>query len=196
MNKIYLVVQGCYSDWDIVGYFKSRDDAERFCIKEQNKYDEPYVMTVDCLDGDIDLSDVKTLYEHDVLFDKTNNGWQMRNEPDRYKVYDGNKENIRANKIEPSPYYRVISGPYTRWIRITVNQDKFDRKKAEKIAQDILYQYLNLATDPFNSPDIVKIINDSLSAPQRAREEARVAEELRQKELAELARLKEKYENN
>lgn len=196
MNKIYLVVQGCYSDWDIVGYFTSRDDAERFCIKEQNKYNEPCVMTVDCLDGDIDLSDVKTLYEHDVFFDKTNNGWQMRNEPDRYKVYDSNEENIRANKIEPSPYYRVISSPYTSWIRITVNQDKFDRKKAEKIAQDILYRYLNFATDPFNSPDIVKIINEALSAPQRAREEAKAAEELKQKELSELARLKEKYENN
>ena len=189
MNKIYLIVQGCYSDWDIVGYFASKDDAERFCVKKQNSYDEPYVMTVDCLDNSIDLSDVKTLYEHEVLFDKTNNGQQMRNEPDGYRVYDGGKEDIRANGIEPAPFKNG-------WICITVNQDKFDRKRAEKIAQDILYRYLNLATDPFNSPDIVKIINDSLSAPQRAREEAKAAEELKQKELAELARLKEKYENN
>lgn len=189
MNKIYLAVQGYYSDWGIIGYFTSKDNAERFCIKEYNKYDEPYVITVDCLDEGIDLSDVKTLYEHEVLFDKTNNGWQMRDEPDRYKVYDGDKEDIRANKIEPSPYKNG-------WICITVNQDKFDRKKAEKIAQDILYQYLNLAEYPFNSPDIVKVINEALSAPQRAREEAKAAEELKQKELAELARLKEKYENN
>ncbi len=189
MNKIYLVVQGWYSDWNIIGYFTTKDDAERFCIKEQNKYDEPYVMSVDCLDGGIDLSDVKTLYEHQVLFDKTNNGWQMRNEPDRYKVYDGSKEDIRVNEIE-------VSNNRIKWICVTVNQDKFDRKKAEKIAQDILYQYLNLATDPFNSPAIVKAINESLSAPQRARKEAIAAEELKQKELAELARLKEKYENN
>ena len=189
MNKIYLVVQGWYSDWNIIGYFTTKDDAERFCIKERNKYNEPYVMSVDCLDGGIDLSDAKTLYEHRVLFDKTNNGWRMRNEPDRYEVYDGSREDIRVNKIK-------VPNNRMKWIMVTVNQDKFDRKKAEKIAQDILYQYLNLVSDPFNSPDIVKIINDSLSAPQRAREEARAAEELRQKELAELARLKEKYENN
>lgn len=189
MNKLYLVVQGCYSYWDIIGYFTDRDDAERFCVKEYDKYDEPYVKAVDCLDGGIDLADVKVLYEHEVLFDKTKDGWQMRNEPERYNVYDGNKYDIKANEIMPSP-------SSVKWIKVMVNQDKFNRKKAEKIAQDILYQYLSMAVNPFNSPNAVKLINDALSAPQRAREEARAAEELRQKELAELARLKEKYENN
>ena len=41
---------------------------------------------------------------------------------------------------------------------------------------------------------VLEAINYNLSAPQRAREEERKTTELREKEMAELARLKSKYE--
>ena len=66
--------------------------------------------------------------------------------------------------------------------------------QAEKIAQDILYQYLELSHGELYDQEALKTINDNLSAPQRAREEERKAAELREKEMAELARLKQKYE--
>ena len=71
-----------------------------------------------------------------------------------------------------------------------MNQDRFDRKKAEKIAQDLLYQYLEMRETTNNAQ---KKFNWILASPQRAREAARKAEALKQKELAELDRLKKKY---
>lgn len=181
-NKIYLVVQGYYSDWDIIGYFTDKSEAERFCVSQCDKYYSPYIKVVDCLDGGIDLSDVKVLYEHEVVFDKRGSTMVMRDEPDRYNVYGGN---IRANSVESKNF---------GWVAIKVNQKKFNRKKAEKIAQDILYQYLELSHGKSYDQDALKAINYNLSAPQRAREEDRKAAELREKEMAELARLKAKYE--
>lgn len=183
-NKIYLVVQGCYSDWDIIGYFTREEDASKFVISQYDRYDGPYVTAVDCLDGGIDLSNVEVLYEHEVMFDKVGGTMVMRNSPHSYKVYGGD---IRANSIYVSPYKQV------QWIHVKVNQKKFDRKKAEKIAQDIMYQYLAIARE-FNDKEAVETINYGLSAPQRARKEERKAEELRKTELAELERLKAKYE--
>lgn len=80
------------------------------------------------------------------------------------------------------------------WVEIKVNQKKFNRKQAEKVAQDILYQYLELSHGELYDQEAFKTINDNMSAPQRAREEERKAAELREKEMAELARLKQKYE--
>ncbi len=182
MGKIYLVVEGQYSDWYVVGYFTDKDDAERFCVSQHNKYDSPYVMTVGCLDGGIDLSGVKVLYEHKVVFDRCNGTMVMRDEPDRYEVYGGD---IRANSVF------AISNC---WVRVNVNQQEFNREKAEKIAQDILYQYLELSHGELYNNDALDAINYKLSAPQQAKEEERKAAELCEKEMAELARLKAKYE--
>lgn len=183
-NKIYLVVQGCYSGWNIVGYFTREEDANKFVVSQYDRYEEPYVMAVDCLDGGIDLSNVEVLYEHEVIFDKVDGTMVMRNEPQRYEPY---ADEIRANKVYPSSYKQA------KWIAVKVNQKKFDRKKAEKIAQDIMYQYLAIARE-FYDKEAAETINYGLSAPQRAREEERRAEELRKTELAELERLKAKYE--
>ena len=182
-NQIYLVVEGQYSDWHIVGYFTNKDNAERFCVSQHSKYDDPYVIVVDCLDGGIDLSGVKVLYEHEVVFDKRGGTMVMRNEPDRYNIYSGD---IRANSVRSMDF---------GWVAIKVNQKKFNRKQAEKIAQDILYQYLELSHGELYDQEALKTINYNLSAPQRAREEERKAAELREKEMAELARLKQKYED-
>lgn len=182
MGKIYLVVEGQYSDWHIVGYFTDKDDAERFCVLKYDVYDEPYVVAVDCLDGDADLSNVEMLYEHEVMFDKRGSTMVMRDEPDRYNVYGGE---MRANRVKAMGYH---------WIEVIVNQREFNREKAEKIAQDILYQYFELSNGEEYDKLALDTINYKLSAPQRAREEERKAEELREKEMAELVRLKAKYE--
>lgn len=181
-NKIYLVVEGQYNGWSIVGYFTNKDDAERFCVLRNNTYDEPYVKEVDCLDGGVDLSKVKVLYEHEVMFNRLNGTMVMRNEPDRYVIYGGD---IQANSV-------FALG--NCWVKVNVNQQEFNREKAEKIAQDILYQYLELSNGELYDQEALRAINYKLSAPQRAREEERKADELRKTELAELERLKTKYE--
>lgn len=182
MDKIYLVVEGQYIDWNIVGYFIDKDDAERFCVLKHDTYDEPYVKEVACLDGGVDLSNVEVLYEHEVVFDGNGRNMYMRVEPDRYEVYGGE---MRANRVKAMGYH---------WIAAIVNQREFNREKAEKIAQDILYQYLELSNGKEYDKLALDTINYNLSAPQRAREEEHKAEELRKTELAKLEWLKAKYE--
>lgn len=180
MPEIYLAVEGRYSSWHILGYFTNKDEAEKWCILKKDKYDEPYVLTVNCLDGKDDVSDVHLLYSHEVVFWYEHKSWNMVDEPDRYSVYSGD---VQANRID--------CGGLLNWIKVTVNQDRFDRKKAEKIAQDLLYQYLEMRETTKNAQNE---FNWMLATPQRAREAARKAEALKQKELAELDRLKKKYE--
>ena len=103
----------------------------------------------------------------------------MINEPVSYSVESG---------VVESSYIDFCG--WLQWITVTVNQDWFDRKKAEKIAQDLLYQYLEMRETTKNAQ---KEFNRMLAAPQRAREAAKKAETLKQKELAELDRLKKKY---
>lgn len=144
MNKTYVAISGCYSDWRIIGYFTNRDEAEIFCIKNVDKYDEPYVKTVDCLDGQFDVSGIDDLYyEYKIIFDKTENGWEMRhvgNDEEKYPdvvAYRGN--GFRSNKIYNDSIHTTIV--------ITVNRKDYDCKKAERVAQDILYQYLIVAKE-------------------------------------------------
>lgn len=137
MSKIYLVVQGYYSDWDILGYFTNKDEAEKWCILKSEEYYEPYVLTVNCLDGKDDVSDVHPLYSHKVMFKYNNGSWNMMNEPDRYSVYSGD---VQSNYID--------CGGWWNWIKVIVNQDRFDRKKAEKLPKICYISTLICAKQP------------------------------------------------
>ena len=70
--------------------------------------------------------------------------------------------------------------------------DKNDRKRAEKIAEDYLYELLSYGNGKATQENI-DIMNDKFAEPFRIEEQKRKEEELKKKELAELKRLKEKY---
>ena len=134
-----------------------------------------------------DLSLVSIGYRHRVLFDFDRIGckkWIIRDDddPDNYTCYLSNKK--QPNCIE------LGNG----WIRFNINIDKNDRKRAEKIAQDYLYELLSYG-DGIVTRENIGMMNDRFAEPFRIEEEKRKQEELRQKELAELKRLKEKYES-
>jgi hypothetical protein len=183
MQEIYVVMHANYSDWHINGFFTNKDDAEKWAT---TKGDCEIVQMVQCLDGKVDYSNVSLKYEHEIVFDHKDNTWKMRNEPDRYTTY--------INKYFRSNFIRAEHYMYNKWVAIRVNTESRDRSNAEKIAQDLLYQYLescygvpnNKATDAFNM---------MLSEEERNRLELQKQEKLRKKELAELERLKKKYES-
>lgn len=179
---IYGVFGGCYSDWYIVGYFNNRLDADKFCcVCGDGEY---YVEEMENLQGQKDLSKVSLKYDHEILFDYKNDNWVMRNEADRYKCYVG--EELRPNSIEKGNY---------GWVKFHINIAKDNRKLAEKIAQDYLYQLLAYGDSKKVYEENVKLMNDKFMEPYRIKEELREQEELKQKELAELDRLKKKYES-
>lgn len=180
---IYGVFGGCYSDWYIVGYFNNRLDAEKYCaVFGGGDY---YIMEIKNLNNKEDLSKITLKYEHEVVFDFINNEWVMRNEPDRYKFYADDE--LRPNIIRSSTRYD--------WVCFQVNINKNDRMLAEKIAQDYLAELLSYGASKKIYEKNIKLMNDKFAEPFKLRERQRKEEELKQKELVELARLKEKYES-
>lgn len=181
---VYGVFGGCYSDWYIVGYFNNRLDADKYCAAYGAG--EYYVEEIKDLTDERDLSGITLKYEHEVVFDFNGGTWVMRNEPNRYKFYVGDE--LRPNSIQNSSYRY-------RWVCFHINVEKDDRKLAEKIAQDYLYQLLAYGDSKEVYDKYVKLMNDQFIEPYKLKEKQKKEEELRQKELAELARLKEKYES-
>lgn len=178
---VYGVFGGCYSDWYIVGYFNNRLDADKYCAAYG--YNEYYVEEMKDLQDERDLSQISLKYEHEVVFDFIDDEWVMRDEPTRYNCYID--EELKQNRIEYCGF---------RWVSFAINIDKDNRKLAEKIAQDYLYQLLAYGGSKKINIEYVKLMNEQFAEPYRIKEELRKQEELKKKELAELARLKEKYE--
>ena len=79
------------------------------------------------------------------------------------------------------------------WVCFTVNIAHDDRKLAEKIAQDYLAE-LRSYGDGIVYQRNIDLMNEKFAAPFKEKERIRKEAELKEKELAELARLKEKYE--
>ena len=134
--KVYGIFNGEYSDWGVVGYYTSREEAEKRCAVHNNilGFDDEYVMELECLDGKMELPQKPLYYLHTVVFDNTEKGWVMRNDPERYKFSVEDYDEKESSTIED----RFV------WIAISVKARKGieDRKRVEKIAQDRLYKYL------------------------------------------------------
>lgn len=177
---VYGVFGGCYSDWYIVGYFNNRLDADKYCTAYGDG--EYYVEEMKDLQDEKDLSKITLKYDHEIVFDSKDDEWVMRDEPNRYKCYV-------ADELKPN---NIQNGRF--WVSFHINMEKDNRKLAEKIAQDYLYQLLAYGNSREVYDKYIKLMNDQFIAPYKLKEKQKKEEELRQKELAELARLKEKYE--
>ena len=180
---VYGVFGGHYSDWYIVGYFNNRLDADKYCAAYGAG--EYYVEEMKDLQNEKDLSNISLKYRHEVVFDFRDNKWIMREEPTRYECYISEDLNPNCIKYFGSAY---------KLISFHINIDKDDRKLAEKIAQDYLYQLLYYGESKSIDEKYVDLMNDQFIEPYKIKEELKKQEELKQKELAELARLKAKYE--
>lgn len=180
---IYGVFGGCYSDWYIVGYFNDKELADKYCCAYVDG--DYYVQPMKDLTNKEDLSSVTIGYRHRVLFDFEKNEtrkWVIRNDPDNYSCHLSDKK---------SPNFIELG---SSWIRFNIDLENNDRKRAEKIAQDYLYELLFYGNG-IATQENINMMNDKFAEPFRIAEEQRKQEELKQKELAELKRLKEKYES-
>ena len=148
-KTIYGIFTGAYSDWVCIGYCTDREEAEKRVAKRNKElkqsakyyYDDEYIMPIKCLDGEIDISCVDLFYIHNVLFLREKGSWKMTNEPNDYRVeYYNNQKNFHSINANTFP------NGTCNWIMVTVgiHRNGYDRKLAEKIAQDVLYAYLNM----------------------------------------------------
>ena len=175
---IYLVMYAYYSDWEIYGYFTNREDAEKYVVKYPEK--DLFIEEVSCFDNEEDLRGIKVRYEKPIMFRKDKNSWSCS---------DNGEPGLYQGKFSKSN--RIDLG--NDWVCIWVNTEKNDINLQMKIAQDIFYQFLE-SCDGNITQKAIGEFNKILSAEEDARKEAEKQEKIKKKELAELKRLKEKYE--
>lgn len=178
---IYGVFGGCYSDWYIIGYFSNKEEADKYCCVYGNG--DYFVKSIKSLDGIEDLSKVSLKYRHEIVFDLKDKEWIMREEPNRYECYID--DDLQCNCIRPNLPNSCVC--------FAINIDHDDRKLAEKIAQNYLAE-LRSYGDGIIYKRNINLMNEKFAAPFKEKERIRKEAELKEKELAELARLKEKYE--
>lgn len=167
---------------DIVGYFDNRLDTDKYCAAFGNsKY---LVKGIKNLKNKEDLSKVILKYEHEVVFDFKNDEWIIRDEPDRYKCYIA--DDLKPNRVNYLGY---------QWVSFFVNINENNRKLAEEKAQDYLHQLLSYGNNKIVYERYVNLMNKQFYYSFKRKEEIKKQRELREKELVELARLKEKYES-
>ena len=182
---VYGVFGGCYSDWYVVGYFNNRQDADKYCcLCGDSDY---YVKPLKDLTDEKDLSKVSLKYCHEVLFDYKDdeNRWVMREEHERYNCYIDN--DLRCNCVRQGGFLK------NNWVCFIVNIDHDDRRLAEKIAQDYLNE-LRFYGDGKIYEKNIELMNKKYAATIKKKKRIRKEEKIKQKELAELERLKAKYE--
>ncbi|MBO5629004.1 MAG: hypothetical protein J5965_07995, partial [Aeriscardovia sp.] len=75
-NTIFLIMYAYYSDWQIYGYFTTRDEAEKYVVSHPSEKLDIY--EIGCLDNQADLSGVSVKYEFSVLFYKNDSEWAYR----------------------------------------------------------------------------------------------------------------------
>lgn len=138
MDKVYGIFNGCYSDWDVNGYFLDLELAEKYCAtKNKNcKHDEYYVITLKNIKtNEEELRNVKLRYCHEVVFDYNREN-KMRIEPDRYDYFSEDRKEVNSIRT-------YLNG----WITFKIYSDTSDRGKVEKIASDMFNQFEYLSTE-------------------------------------------------
>ena len=186
-KEIYVVIESNPNGHEIKGYFSDKTNADRYCIK----YSEPnfylYVKVVSCYDDIEDLSDVNLKYKYLIKFEENENGsWDIVGNPQEFEVYSSNY--LKNNSIL---YCGIGNNNAPRIVEMFINVENNDIKFAKEIARDLLSSFLYMCNDQL--PEIAVIhMNTLLSACKDERKKQEEA--LKQKELAELKRLKEKYE--
>lgn len=180
---IYAVFYGYYSDWNCLGYFTNREDADKYA---HLLGEDHFVKVLKNLENDKDLSAVSVQYEFRVQFQKTENGWSVFR-------FDGIDDEYTCH-AQDELTYNQITWTGNNWITFHINIDKYDRKRAEKIAQDYLYTLLNLGNGEI-ADEAVKEMNDKWKEPYLAKQKADAEAKQKEEELKELRRLQEKYKD-
>ena len=189
-NKIYVVMYSYYSDWEIYGYFTNREDADKYCVAHKDQ--ELRVKEIECYDDiNDDFRNISLKYTYDFTFRNIDGEYKL-SEMDfeygpTYECYQD--EFLHSNKVTS-----YNSETVKNWIRFYVNVGEPNYEKAKKIALDLFYQYMDFCNTKPTNKSLVEF-NRILAKDETERKEAEKQLKIREKELAELARLKEKYEH-
>lgn len=135
-------------DYDIAGYFSTRENVEKYCAAYLAGY---FITEVPCLDNEKDLSNVKVSYKHDVAFmskyiDDWSGGFCDNPFPygSDYELCDGN---CTENKVEME-----YTSFYGEIIICSVILSEPDWDIAKKTAKEIVSKFMDFCG---NNPTVV-----------------------------------------
>lgn len=157
MNTIYLIIKGYYSDWQIIGYATSEQEAQK--IKESiiKMHEDDLYSSYTC--DEIYIKQIHKINETHLLFKleeaeyisfkckKNNKEWQV--------IYNGNDFGLFFGSEFTLPSVQDgINKDGNREITINTplheDEDWFDdmvQERCKKVAQDALYEYLYRCDD-------------------------------------------------
>lgn len=182
-NEIFVIIHGCYSDQEVIGYFTSQEMADKYCVTHDDCYSEK-IGCFDDLPGE--FRSAKPKYKYHFVFRKNDdNNFVLDLGCTNYKLYIA--DYLASNEINQN----LVCG----WISLDINIDECNFKKAEKIACDTFASFLE-SCDNKPTARSVLLFNTFLKKDELERIEKEKQEKIKKKELAELARLKAKYESN
>ena len=174
-----------YCEEDIIGYFNEREDADKYIYLCKCKNGGYYSLKpIENLLEENDLQDFVLKYTHVIYFNENDDGWNMSRNSDEYSCYMNDE--LKCNNIQLC---------YNDQVAFYINTDGYNRALAEKIAQDYFVELMSYGDGEICQRNI-DLMNEKFEAPFKERAGIKREEETKQKELAELARLKEKYESN
>lgn len=177
-KSLYIITDVDYECTDIIGYFTDKELAYKYLAVNPNYG----ILEVSCLDcTNEQLANIIPFYEHCIIFIKDGNDWKPRYESCTPYI----AEYSRSNSLS--------SLNLTGWIRVYLNNMSLDRGIAINAAVKLLSEYLN---NYKNNVHNLAAYNKFLNAEEQARKDIEAQKRLQEKELAELARLKNKYEQN
>lgn len=141
-KELYVVLRGCYSDWSIIGYCDDVEHAMQVCAQRNKNIstdigndDYCYYEVVSHVESD---RDVVLNYVHIVRFEKMPSGWEMQKaRPEDLDFYVEGDKYIPLGAVIKRCHWNL-----QECIEARIPVKKNDRKKAEKIAQDMLYAFL------------------------------------------------------
>lgn len=136
-ESIYVIITGEYSDWVILGYAKTEEEANRVCAEHNTSCSHDYMAyyrEADFLEAEKEIEDPKKRYIYPFEFLGLYNGVEMTGKP---------KRGLVSSVILPKTKPKIQEKPGGR-ISVTVYLDENDViEKAEKIALDAVYQYIS-----------------------------------------------------
>ena len=130
-GDLYAIVAGCYSDWSIIGYCTSKEEAYNYCAVTKCGY---YPMQMKHLTpGTKEIP--RHVYEYEFKFRKRNGTWTPDYEDEclaeiRYDI---------PSKMTPAVTYVDCGWSF---FKVSVYRNHLDVAAAKKIALDCLYKYL------------------------------------------------------
>lgn len=135
MKELFVIIDGEYSDWDIIGYTDSEESAMQICAQHNENIDNHYrydwyyekVSRIDSHEKNVPLQHI-----HIIRFYREKKGVSMADVFDSDYCLESSNKALEKTEILEAP----------AWIIVKVPLKEINWERAKKIAQDTVYKYL------------------------------------------------------